>query len=182
MVTIPTWIDSYLFGKPNVQFNGVALPWEPVVNFIGGTVADNPGQTRIDVTFPGAASPRYPIGFSFTGGVLGNSQLLGMHVFSKAVTIPANFGSYSGYATEASGTANATSSTAILVQSASSGTGSWTTIGTITIASSSVTPTFTTVSGTAKNFTQGQCLQVIGPSTADATFANFFCTLIGFET
>jgi hypothetical protein len=116
----------------------------------------------------------YQIGFSFVGGVLANSQRLGDHVFSVAAKIPADFGAYAGHASEASGSANATSNTAIKVQKNGSD------VGTITIGSGGVSPTFST-SGVTVSFAAGDKLTLVGPSTADATFANFCCTLVLYE-
>lgn len=125
---------------------------------------------------------KYNIGFASTSGVLTASQLLGFHKFSKAVTIPANFGSYLGHTSEAGGTANATASTVINVDKATAGSPTtFSNVGTITIASGSVTPTFASSGGGAISFAQGDVLRVQGPGTADASFANFFATLIGFE-
>lgn len=127
--------------------------------------------------------PKYLIGFSFTGGLLANNQLLGLHQVAKAITIPANFGAYLGLASQASGTANATGSPVINVNKLAGGaTGSSSSIGTITIGAGSVTPSFATTSGTAKSLSQGDVVEVIGPSSADASFANFLCTIVAYET
>ena len=100
----------------------------------------------------------------------------------NAITFPANFGDFGAYSSEAGGTANATASTVIDVDQAASATpNTFTTIGTITIGSGSVSPTFATISGTAKTFAKGDVMRLIGPSSADATFANFYATLVGHE-
>jgi len=117
----------------------------------------------------------YSIGFSYVGGVLGASQLLGMHKLPRAVTLPANLvGSVAG------ATAAATGSTVISVDRAlAASPGTFAQIGTITFAAGSATPTFATVGGTAKAMATGDVLRLIGPSTADATLANFYSTLLG---
>lgn len=125
---------------------------------------------------------KYIIGFSFTAGVLANSQLLGLHEFAVAVTIPANFGVFGIYTSQAGGTANATGSTVITVGKAlAASPNSFSTIGTITIGTGTVTPTFATTGGLAQSFAQGDMIRVIGPATADLTFANFYCTIVAHE-
>lgn len=125
-------------------------------------------------------APKYNVGFSFTGGVLGASQLLGLHKFSKAVQFPANFGTYAGHMSEAGATANATATTLLTVSTAPSASpNSFSSIGTISFAAGSVTPTFTT-SG-AINIGQGDVLRVTGPVSPDATLANVYVTLVASE-
>lgn len=126
--------------------------------------------------------PKYAIS-AFVSGVLANSQNILYHRFSKAVTIPANFGAYLGHASEAGGSANATASTVINVDKAvTASPNSFSNVGTITIASSSVTPTFASSGGTTITFAQGDVLRIQGPATADVTFAGFYATLVGYET
>lgn len=124
----------------------------------------------------------YRIAFSWPGGIPGNSQLIGDHCFSIGCTFPPNFTTYMGHASQAGGTANATGSTVFTVASASSGTGSYTAIGTITFAAGTITPTFATTGGTAQRVAAGSLIRIIGPGTADATFANPFFTLVGYES
>ena len=131
---------------------------------------------------PAWQSKKYVLG-AFVPGVLTTNQLLLLHRFSKAVTIPANFGAFAGSNSEAGGTANATASTVIGVNKAPTATpNTFSAVGTITIAASSVTPTFATSGGTAISFAQGDVLSLEGPATADATFAGFYATLVGSET
>ena len=130
----------------------------------------------------GAAKPKYLLA-CFVPGTLTASQQLLLHRFSKAVTIPANFGSYLGHASEARGTANATGSTAIVVQKATSAApGTFSNVGTITIAAGSMVGTFATSGGADITFAQGDSLALVAPGTADATFAGFSATLVGYET
>jgi hypothetical protein len=127
-------------------------------------------------------APKYLVGFSFTGGVLGASQLLGLHKFSKAVQFPANFATYAGHVSEAGATANATATTVLAVSIASAASpNTFSTIGTISFAAGSVTPTFATSGGTAINIGQGDVLRVIGPVTPDTTLANVYVTLVAAE-
>jgi len=139
------------------------------------TIAVNP-------PFGGTASAKYNIGFSFTGGVLAASQLLGLHRLSKAIIIPANFGTYAGHASQAGATANATGSTVISVDRAlAASPNTFAQIGTITIAAGGIAATFATSGGTAVSVAQGDVIRLQGPSTADATLANFYCTLVAQE-
>jgi hypothetical protein len=126
--------------------------------------------------------PKYVIASSMDG-VLTASQNLLHHRFTRAVTFPANFGAYLGNNSEAGGTANATGSTVINVDLAPTATpNTFSNIGTITIAAGTVTPTFATAGGTAQNAAQGDVLRLAGPGSADATFAGFYSSLVGFDT
>ena len=119
----------------------------------------------------------------FVPGTMTASQWLLIHRITKAVTFPANFGLYLGNLSEARGTANAAASTVINVQQALAATpGSFTTVGTITIASGTLVGTFATTGGTAVSFAQGDTLAIVAPSSPDTTFANFAAVLVGYET
>lgn len=127
-------------------------------------------------------APKYIIGAS-VDGVLTASQRILYHRFSKAVTIPANFGAYLGHSSKAGGSVNATASTVINVDKAASATpNTFTNAGTITIAASGVTPTFASASGAVINFAAGDVMRIMGPVSPDATFAGFYATILGFET
>ncbi len=115
--------------------------------------------------------------------VLTDGQQILYHKFPKSVTFPANFGSYLGLSSKAGGTANATASTVINIDKAANATpNTFSNIGTITIAASGITPTFATSGGTDISFVAGDVIRVMGPATADATFAGFYATLVGYET
>lgn len=129
-----------------------------------------------------AASAPYIVG-CFVPGVMTATQSLLLHTYPRAVTIPANFASYSGHASEGRGTVNATASTAIAVQKATAGSpGSFTGVGTITIAAGAQVATFASTGGTTIPFAQGDTLALVGPTTPDTTFANFAATLVGYES
>jgi hypothetical protein len=170
------------------------LLYRKVIGFSGTTdgIAD-----LVDVTLTSSANndqliyngtnwvnhrPRYIIGCA-TGGTMTSNQNLLFHRFSKAVTIPANFGAYLGHTSQAGGSVNATGSTVITVSKAATASPTtFSSVGTITIASSSVTPTFASSGGTAISFAQGDVLRMRGPSSADATLSDFYASLVGFET
>lgn len=127
--------------------------------------------------------PKYIVGASALTGTLTSSQVLLYHKFSKGVTFPADFGAYLGHTSEAGGDANATGSTVITVDRATAGSPLvFTNVGSVTIGAGGVTATTATVGHTAVAFAQGDVLRIKGPAVADATFANFFSTLVGFET
>jgi hypothetical protein len=149
-------------------------------NIVSGAVYD---ELRYDGTNWVNHRPRYNLGFSFTAGVLGTSQLLGLHKFSKAITFGANFAAYLGHAAEAGGTTNATASTVISVDRAlAASPTTFASIGTITFAAGTITPTFATTGGAAVAFAVGDILRLVAPTTPDTTFANFYATLVGYET
>ena len=161
------WWDS-LSGQLFIYYNdGSSSQW---------VVANSPPT-------PALVPAKYNIGFSYTGGVLGASQLLGLHKVSKAITIPAGFGAVLGHTSQAGATANATASTVISVDRALAGSpNTFSQIGTITIAASGISPTFATAGGAAVSVAQGDVIRLQGPATADATLANFYATLVAQET
>jgi hypothetical protein len=130
----------------------------------------------------GAAHQRYIVA-CFVPGLMTASQILLDHRVSKAITFPAAFGTYLGHTSEARGSANATASTAIDVQRATSAApGTFTSVGTITIAAGAMVGTFASSGGAAVSFAQGDTLALVGPATPDVTFAGFAATLVGYET
>ena len=89
-----------------------------------------------------AAAGKYIIGCFVPGTPTASQQLL-LHRVTKAITIPANFGAANGHASMARGTVNATASTAIDVRKATSAApGTFSSVGTITIACGGMVATF----------------------------------------
>lgn len=178
-----TDVDGNLLYRKVIGFSGTDAGISDLVDVDASGLAD--GDQLIydnDSGFWKPQRPRYIIGCA-TGGTMTASQNLLFHRFTKAVTIPANFGAYLGHSSQAGGSVNATASTVITVSKAATASPtSFSSVGTITIASSSVTPTFASSGGTAISFAQGDVLRLRGPSSADATLADFFCSLVGFET
>lgn len=141
-----------------------------------GTWAEVPVPTP-----PTPVPPKYVIG-CFVPGVLLASQVLLLHQMSGGITIPADFGSYLGYATRARGQVAATASLTIDVQRATAAApGVFTSVGTIAVAAGSLSATFST-SGVAVVYAAGDTLALVGPATPDTTFASFSATLVGRET
>ena len=104
------------------------------------------------------------------------------HRFPAAASFAANFGPIPGHASQAGGTVNATAATVMNVDKAAAATpNTFTTVGTITFAAGTVTPTFATTGGAAVTFAQGDVLRIVAPATPDATFAGFYCSLVGVE-
>lgn len=127
--------------------------------------------------------PKYILSPAALSGVLINSQKLLYHKFPKGVTFPADFGPYLGYISCAGGSANATASTVITVAKATAASpNTFATIGTITIAAGSVTATLVTSGHVAIAFAQNDVIRMVGPVSADGTFADFYCTLVGHDT
>jgi hypothetical protein len=129
-----------------------------------------------------AQRPKYIIG-CFVPGALTASQVLLLQILPKAITIPANFGAYLGHASRARGTVVATASTAIDVRKATSAApGTFSSVGTVTIAAGAMVGTFASSGGAAITFAQGDSIELLAPASPDATFANFAASLVGFET
>ena len=127
-----------------------------------------------------AQRPKYVVA-AFVPGLMTASQILLLHVCTKAITIPANLGAYLGHTTVAGGGVAATGSTAIVLQQATAAAPTtFSTVATITIAAAGTTGTMSTQA--AINFAQGDVLRVRGPATADSTFADFHLSLVGQET
>ena len=60
--------------------------------------------------------------------------------------------------------------------------GTFSGVGTITIAAGALVGTFATSGGADMTFAQGDSLSLVGPASPDATFAGFSATLVGYET
>jgi hypothetical protein len=125
--------------------------------------------------------PRYVIGAYVPGRMAAASQNLLYHRFSKAVTLPANLGAYLGHTSEAGGAVAATASTTVTLARALAGTPTtFAAVASVAIGAGSVNGVFSTQA--AISFAQGDILRAQGPATPDATFGDFHCTLVGFET
>ena len=124
--------------------------------------------------------PRYVFGFNVPG-VLAVGTVFS-HVFTKAVTIPANFGSYLGHATQVRGSANATSSPVVTVARATAASPlSFSNVGTITITAGGVVPVLATSGSAVINFAAGDIARFL-VTTGDTTFADLTATVVGMET
>jgi hypothetical protein len=180
---------SVTFGTTAIGFNLVASSRVIVTDTGNQTISITSVADKDQLVYDSASGtwknqrPRYIIGASALSGVLTVSQVLLLHKFTKAITFPANFGAYLGHASEAGGTAAATGSTVINVDKATAAApNTFSNVGTITIGSGGVVPTFATSGGATVSFAQGDVLRIIGPSSPDATFANFYASLVGYET
>ena len=122
---------------------------------------------------------KYIIGFDIPG-VLTLGRVFS-HVFTKACTVPSNFGAYLGHSSQARGSANATSSPVVTAAKATAGSPlSFSNVGTVTITAGGVVPVFAT-SGGALSFAQGDTIRFT-VTTGDTTFADMILTIVGFET
>lgn len=139
------------------------------------TLSYNPSSGKFE-----NVRPRYHLGL-FVPGVMSPTQTLLLHRFSKAVTLPANFGTYLGHISEAAAGSAATATTTIQLSKALSATPTtWANIATITFAGGAVLGTFSTQA--AITFAQGDLIRIRGPATPDATLADFTATIMGWET
>lgn len=159
-------------GRLTAAANGTALP--------SGTTHDQLVYVSGAWT---AQRPKYVVA-TFVPGLMTASQLLLLHPCTKAITLPANLGAYLGHATAARGTVNATGSTTVIVQKAVvASPGTFTNVGTIVVsASAMVATTFTTTSGAAVTFAQGDTLALVAPASPDATLVNFSASVVAYET
>jgi hypothetical protein len=123
---------------------------------------------------------RYHLG-AYVPGLMAASQNLLFHRFSKAVTIPANFGAYLGHISEAGAGSAASASTVITIAKAQTGTPTtFVNVASITFAVGAVLGTFSPQG--ALTFAQGDLIRLRGPATADTTLSDFTVTMMGFET
>lgn len=149
------------------------------------TQAAGDSSTKAATTAFVQAAKRYIVALQMIGIQTSASQLLAVHRFAAAGTFPANFGAIaSGEASTGGSTVNATGSTVFNIDqcpAASDPTsgGSWTTIGTATLAASGHAVTLASTSGTAKTYAAADWIRLLGPATADATAANLALTLVG---
>jgi hypothetical protein len=156
--------------------------WDSVAGELYIWYNDGSSAQWVSASNAAVTAAKYVIGFSFVGGTLAASQLLGLHKVSKDISIPANFGSYAGHVSEAGATDNATASTVLSVSRALAATpNTFSQVGTITFAAGSITATFATTGSAAVPLSQGDVLRLTGPSVADATLANVYVTLVAME-
>ncbi|HEX2634817.1 MAG TPA: hypothetical protein VHM22_18590 [Bradyrhizobium sp.] len=189
----PSWAAGGGGGGVTVTIDS-APPLDPMPGDLWWSSADGDGQLYIYYTDADSSAwvqansapsvkPRYTIGFSYTGGVLATSQLIGMHRVSIGITIPADFGAVLGHISQIGATANATASTVLSIERAvSASPNTFTAIGTVTVAAGGIIGTWATTGGAAVSVAQGDVLRVRGPATADATFANPYLTIVAQET
>jgi hypothetical protein len=160
-----------------------------VADWQGGSVT-SPGTLGQILTSTGAGSaPTFQggiyviAGFSGSTPMLPNQVLFG-HQFSAPVTYPANFGATAqGPASKGGAFIAAAGSTVINIDQCAAASdptnsASWSTVGTMTVASAGHSVTFATTSGAAPNFALGDYMRWIVP-TPDALLANFFASLAG---
>lgn len=115
---------------------------------------------------------QYRIGFFFVPTPT-SSEVIALHITTAAFTIPANFAG-----SKASVGIFPTASFTLDVQQQVNGSGAFTSIGTITIATNG-TITFATVGGTPKSVALGDVIRTVAPVGADATVANGVVTVVG---
>ncbi|WP_066560983.1 hypothetical protein [Croceicoccus bisphenolivorans] len=152
--------------------SGLASISGTVLSVSAATASDvNTGTSTTVAVTPGALAGsnygKYILPFFFTTAPTDGETLL-IHVAGVDFTIPADFTS----ALQSYVGTNPTNSFALDIKQ------NGTTIGTISVSTGGVV-TATTVGGTAKSITAGDCITVIAPGTADATAANMAFTILG---
>jgi hypothetical protein len=70
-----------------IENNGAPLPLEPILNFVGFTVADDPGNTRTNVNVPPAFPP--PLALSGTPPALTTAQTSVEYAAGTTIRLPA---------------------------------------------------------------------------------------------
>jgi hypothetical protein len=180
--TISSVLDAVLgTTQGSIIYRG-ASAWAALGPGTSGQVLQSGGASANPAWATSSAQPKYNIG-CYVPNVLTANQNLLFHKFTKAVTVPANFGSYSGHVSEAGSGVAATASTAIDVAKAVAATPTtFSTVGTITFAAAAASATFASTGGTAITFAQGDVTRLRGPASPDATLADFFATIAGYET
>jgi hypothetical protein len=154
---------DFVLGTATVTLEEADSATEPAaaVVYTDGTAN---GLYRISSGVGGGAGALYDLGFLYSGGPPGSSELLFKWIAPRDIDFAANFAGAVGHI----GT-NPTSTFAmdVTVNGAS--------IGTISVSTGGVF-TFTTTGGTAKAMVAGQRLEVIAPASADATAADLAVT------
>lgn len=123
-------------------------------------------KTALNLLYAPLAQP-YDV-FAFHPGIPTNSAKMFRSKIPRAVTFAANFAG-----SQFTATANATGSSVFDIQKNGSS------VGTCTIAAGGTTPTFASSGGAAVSFASGDVLEILCPTTADATLANPSITLVG---
>jgi hypothetical protein len=168
------WFDS-VGTQLYLRYNdGSSAQWITAIN-----------QTTANGTVSGGATPYTLAGY--VAGVLTASQVLLVHQAGTAIVFPANFGAdVVGGSSRCGSSANASGTTVLTVEQCPAAgdptvSGNYAAIGTLTFAASPNlhTATLATVGGTSKSIAAGDFIRVIGPSSADATLAGVFITLVG---
>jgi hypothetical protein len=172
-LTVPAGISRGLFAVVNdtgfdvtVEIAGQALISPVVADGQAALLTSDGVNVRLAGGGGGAGggSTFYDIGFLYSGGPPGASELLFKWIATRDLTLAVDFAGAVGHI----GT-NPTSTfdMDVTLDGAS--------IGTISVSTGGVL-TFTTTSGTAKSVTAGQRLEVVAPGSADATAADIAVT------
>ncbi len=163
----------------------------PLSGFTGDVTITSPADNDILVFIAGSPGhwtnkrPPYPLAFSSPQTTAYTaSQVIGHHDVACAVTILANFAAYLGRSSRAGGSAAVTASTVISVERSVAATpNTFSQVGTITIATgATMVATFASSGGTDIVLAADDRIRFVAPASPDATFAGFYCTIIGYQT
>lgn len=140
-----------------------------------------PGADGDQLIFQGtewtAQRPRYIVS-CYVPGLLTSNQFMLFHRFPKAVTFPAGFAAYLGLLSEAAAATPCTATTTLTIAQAAPTV--FLNIGTVTFNPGSGNGAF--AMSDPVTFAQGDIMRLRAPTTADATLADVFVTIVGFET
>lgn len=114
----------------------------------------------------------------YVPGVLTGNQFLLFHRFPKGVTFPTGFAPYLGLASEAAVDTQATATTIITIAKANPSV--FINVGTVTFNPGSAFGVF--ASSDPITFNQGDIMRIRAPTTADATLADVYLSIVGHET
>jgi hypothetical protein len=161
---------SDLSGKPTLVTAFTGLTDVPA-NYTGSggfAVKVNAGATALEFDYSPAPTIQSAV---YQASVPTGSQLLMRYIVAEKFVLPANFAMPNSQARV--GTAATGTPVFSVNQNGSQ-------IGTITV--SGTTATFATVSGTAKTIAVGDYVDIVAPSSADATIADIAFTLLGTKS
>ena len=168
-LTVPSGISRGLFAVINdtgfdvtVEITGQALTAPMIADGEAALLTSDGVNVRLAGGGGGlgGGSTFYDIGFLYSGGPPGASELLFKWIATRDLTVPADF---SGAVSHIGTNPTSTFDMDVTLDGAS--------IGTISVSTGGVF-TFTTTSGTAKSVIAGQRLEVVAPGPADATAAD----------
>ena len=126
--------------------------------------------------------PRYVVSCCVPG-LLHPDQNLLYHRFAVGVTFPANAGSYLLWTSKIScGTAPTADTTLAIARAPSASLGTFADVASATIYGGGLFGAFSTVGSAPVIFSDGDVMRIRAPNPADATLADVFLTIVGYET
>jgi len=166
---------------PSITFEtgGVPNHSQNILNLVAGTNISLTNTTfgNVQINATGGGALPYVMGGFIAGTYVSSQDLMAIPV-DRTVNFVANFGvNTDGSTSEATLQVAATASTVFIINQIVSGTP--TQIGTITFAAAGTVGTFASTGGLGHAFNAGDVMQVLAPSSPDATAAYLGFTLSG---